>query len=74
MISQGLIEESGHSSASEPGSGGREERRRYYRITGSGRRVAAAEAARLEGLVRTARARGLLPGVAGDVAAAPEGA
>jgi DNA-binding PadR family transcriptional regulator len=38
-----------------------DERRRYYRLTDLGRRVAAAEVERLEDLVRTARARGLAP-------------
>ena len=38
-----------------------DERRRYYRLTDFGRRVASAEAARLEALVTTARARNLLP-------------
>jgi DNA-binding PadR family transcriptional regulator len=35
-------------------------RRRYYRLTESGRRVAAAEASRMADLVLTARTRGLL--------------
>jgi hypothetical protein len=39
-----------------------DQRRRYYRITVFGRRVAGAEAERLSGLVETARARKLLPG------------
>jgi DNA-binding PadR family transcriptional regulator len=38
-----------------------DERRRYYRLADYGRRVASAEAARLEALVTTARARNLLP-------------
>jgi len=37
-----------------------DERRRYYRLTAIGERVAAREAERLAGLVRTARQRGLL--------------
>jgi DNA-binding PadR family transcriptional regulator len=37
-----------------------DERRRYYRLTALGERVAALEAERLAGLVRTARQRGLL--------------
>jgi DNA-binding PadR family transcriptional regulator len=37
-----------------------DERRRYYCLTALGRRVAAAEARRLEDLVVTARAHGLL--------------
>lgn len=39
-----------------------DERRRYYRLTELGHRVAAAEAARLETLVGLARSRRLLPG------------
>ena len=38
-----------------------DERRRCYRITAHGRKVAAQEAARLEGQVTAARARRLLP-------------
>jgi DNA-binding PadR family transcriptional regulator len=37
-----------------------DDRRRYYRLTDMGRRVAAAEAARLAELVLAARSRGLL--------------
>jgi DNA-binding PadR family transcriptional regulator len=39
-----------------------DERRRYYRITAFGAAVARAEAARLSGLVKLARAAGLAPG------------
>ena len=39
-----------------------DERRCYYRLTDFGRRVAAAEAARLAALVRLAQRRRLLPG------------
>jgi DNA-binding PadR family transcriptional regulator len=39
-----------------------DERRAYYRLTDLGRRVAAAEARRLDGLVGAARAGGLLGG------------
>ena len=39
-----------------------DERRRYYRITALGAAVARAEAARLSGLVKLARAAGLAPG------------
>ncbi len=38
-----------------------DERRRYYALTRLGRRVAAAEARRLERLLADARATGLLP-------------
>ena len=42
-----------------------DERRRYYRLTPRGRRIAQAEAQRLENLVRVARLRRLLPALAG---------
>jgi DNA-binding PadR family transcriptional regulator len=38
-----------------------DERRRYYRLTGLGERIAKNEAQRLEGLVRIAQQSGLLP-------------
>jgi DNA-binding PadR family transcriptional regulator len=38
-----------------------DERRRYYRLTGVGRRLVQAEAERLEQLVRVARGKNLLP-------------
>lgn len=44
-----------------PGGDATDERRRCYRITAHGRKVAAQEAARLEGQVTAARARRLLP-------------
>ncbi len=60
MLEQGLIEESGE----RPDFHLDDERRRYYRITALGRKVAAAESARLRALValanhslRTAEAR-----------------
>lgn len=78
MISQGLIveasAEAGASDTKQEHSrphDGREERRRYYRITGAGRQAASAEAQRLEGLVSTARERGLLGGFAGGSGAIP---
>ena len=43
------------------GAAGHEARRRYYRITPFGRRVATAEASRLEAVVRLARKHRLLP-------------
>jgi DNA-binding PadR family transcriptional regulator len=58
MLADGLIEESDE----RPDPAMDDQRRRYYRITGFGRRVAGAEAERLSGLVETARARKLLPG------------
>ena len=39
-----------------------DERRRYYRLTDFGRRVAAAETVRLAAFVRLAQRRRLLPG------------
>jgi DNA-binding PadR family transcriptional regulator len=52
MLADGLIEEL---------TTGADERRRFYRITRFGRRVAAAEAARLSSLLSQARSSGLLP-------------
>ncbi len=40
---------------------GSDRRRQYFRLTSLGKRVAAAEAGRLEGLVRTAREHNLYP-------------
>jgi DNA-binding PadR family transcriptional regulator len=56
MLDEQLIEESDRRPAPEAD----DERRRYYRITRFGRRVASAEAARLAALVADARARKLL--------------
>jgi DNA-binding PadR family transcriptional regulator len=56
MLAAGLIEESGE----RPAAARDDERRRYYRITTVGRRVASAEARRMEGLVSAARAKRLL--------------
>jgi len=56
MLETGLIEESGERSDPELN----DERRRYYRITGKGRRAAVTEAERLQGLLRMARAKHLL--------------
>jgi len=58
MLEQGLIEEL----AESPDPTSADERRRYYRLTRFGRRVAAEEVARLSGLVEQARATGLVPG------------
>jgi DNA-binding PadR family transcriptional regulator len=57
LLSQGLIEEL----AERPDPRHDDERRRYYRLTKIGRRVAVAEARRLERLLSDARATGLLP-------------
>jgi DNA-binding PadR family transcriptional regulator len=56
MLEQGLIEELSES----PDPSSTDERRRYYRLTRFGRRVAAAEVARLNALVAQARATGLV--------------
>ena len=58
MLEQGLIEEL----AESPDPSSTDERRRYYRLTGFGKRVAAAEVERLSALVQQARATGLVPG------------
>jgi len=57
MLEQGLIEELSES----PDPTNTDERRRYYRLAPFGRRVAAAEVARLNALVQQARATGLVP-------------
>jgi DNA-binding PadR family transcriptional regulator len=57
MLEQGLIEELSDS----PDPDSTDERRRYYRITRFGKRVAAAEVARLNALLNQARETGLIP-------------
>lgn len=59
MLEQGLIEEL----ADSPDPSSSDERRRYYRVTRFGKRVAAAEVERLKALIREARATGLAPSV-----------
>ncbi len=56
MLSDGLIEELDERPDPELD----DERRRYYRLTDLGRRVAVAEAERLERLVKSARSKKLL--------------
>jgi DNA-binding PadR family transcriptional regulator len=56
MLGEELIEECGERPDPEAG----DERRRYYRLTELGRRLAVAEAERLENLVQVARAKDLL--------------
>jgi DNA-binding PadR family transcriptional regulator len=56
MLADGLIEESDERPDPELD----DQRRRYYRITDFGRRVAGAEAGRLQELVSTARAKRVL--------------
>ncbi|CAA9541481.1 MAG: Transcriptional regulator, PadR family [uncultured Thermomicrobiales bacterium] len=53
----GVIEESGE----RPDPEADDERRCYYRLTGFGREVLAAEVERLDGLVRAARRKGAFP-------------
>ena len=57
LLTQGLIEEL----EERPDARHDDQRRRYYRLTRLGRRVAIAEARRLERLLSDARATGLLP-------------
>ncbi len=57
MIKQGLVEESDR----RPAPDSHDERRRYYAITGFGRRVVTREAARIDKLAAAARARNLVP-------------
>ena len=59
MLEQGLIQEL----AASPDPESTDERRRYYRLTKLGRRVASAEVERLSSLVSQARATGLAPGI-----------
>ena len=56
MLEAGLVEECGE----RPDPQLNEERRRYYRITTTGRRAAVEEAKRLESLVRLAATKSLL--------------
>ena len=58
MLEQGLIEEL----AESPDPSSTDERRRYYRLTRFGKRVAAAEAERFTALLQQARATGLVSG------------
>jgi DNA-binding PadR family transcriptional regulator len=57
MLEQGLIDEL----AESPDPSSTDERRRYYRLTRFGKRVAVAEVERLNALVQQARATGLVP-------------
>ena len=64
MVDSGLVAESEGPADEETEDGRRRydaERRRYYRLTGFGERVLAAELARLERVVRTAQQKGLFP-------------
>jgi DNA-binding PadR family transcriptional regulator len=64
MLELGLIEESDRRPAPDLD----DQRRRYYRVTLFGHRVAAAEAARLQALLAQARVRRLLAGAPSDPA------
>ena len=55
----GVIEESGE--RPDPGEASGDERRRYYRLSGFGGAVLAAEVERLDDLVRAARRKGAFP-------------
>ena len=57
LVESGLIQELDE----RPDPDRDDERRRYYRLTSLGRRVASLEARRLERLLRDARTSGLLP-------------
>jgi DNA-binding PadR family transcriptional regulator len=57
LTASGLIADDAREAAEGP-----DARRRYYRLTTLGRRVAEAETARLQAVVRLARRRRLLPG------------
>jgi DNA-binding PadR family transcriptional regulator len=59
MLADGMIAESGE----RPDPALDDERRRYYRLTGYGRRVAEAEARRLAQLLGVAQEKRLLPGL-----------
>lgn len=59
MLASGLIEEV--ETAGRPDAAPDDERRRYYRMTGLGRAVLAAETARMSALVDAARAKRVKP-------------
>lgn len=69
MLTAGLIEEADE----RPDPALDDERRRYYRLTSFGQRVAQAEAQRLERLVNQARARHLLGNTGQGILEAPGG-
>jgi DNA-binding PadR family transcriptional regulator len=58
LLEEKCIEELDHPKEVKPG----QERRRYYRLTGAGRKVARSEAERLADLLRVARAKDILRG------------
>jgi len=58
LLEDGLINEVDHSGERSAA----DERRRYYRLTTAGRKVARSEAERLANLLRAARTKGILRG------------
>ncbi len=58
LLEAKLIEELDHRENTTPG----QERRRYYRLTSAGRKLARSEADRLAGFLRVARAKKILRG------------
>jgi DNA-binding PadR family transcriptional regulator len=58
LLEAKLIEELDHRENEKPG----QERRRYYRLTSAGRKLARSEADRLAGFLRVARAKKILRG------------
>jgi DNA-binding PadR family transcriptional regulator len=58
MLEEGLVEEIEPSGEPQPG----DERRRYYRLTAGGRKVARAEAERLADMLRLARVKKIFRG------------
>ena len=58
ILEEGLIEEVDRN----PNQEGNDERRRYYRLTTSGRKLARSEADRLADMLRVARAKNILRG------------
>lgn len=58
LLEESLIDEVDRSAESAPA----DERRRYYRLTSAGRKIARAEAERLADLLRVARAKKILGG------------
>jgi DNA-binding PadR family transcriptional regulator len=58
LLEEGFIEEAGAREDAKLG----DERRRYYRLTSAGRKVACSEAEKLAGILRVARSKKLLKG------------
>jgi DNA-binding PadR family transcriptional regulator len=62
LLEEKLIEEVGSPENDKADAKSKEERRRYYRLTGAGRKLARTEAERLADLLRVARAKKILRG------------